>query len=679
MVLNQPYVLIWMMAWSLSSSIHASAGEAKYWVFFRDKGGRSLEKTSDQIQSARLGISDKALKIRKKTREAGRLFDSSDLPVESAYVAALNRAGFRVKTKSRWLNAAVVITDAIRSRQLSVFPFVRMVRPVASFRDRVPETERSGPRRLGKKNSGKYDYGTSETQVSQIHVPEVHGLGLTGKGIRIGMLDAGFDTENRRAFRNTDIVAHRSFIDPEFLSVSSRSDTAGQKNHGTEVFSVIGGFDEGELIGPAFGASFALAETEWVSSETHIEEDWWVAGIEWLVDSIGVDVVSTSLGYYTFDNGTGYTYADMDGRSCVTTVAANMAADRGVTVCASAGNEAGTGWRGVLSPADGTGVLAVGAVSSEGTHTGFSSGGPTYDGRIKPDVSAMGLGVYMINPDRMDVSQYLFANGTSFSCPLTAGVCALVIEAHPDLRPEEVREALRMTASQKEAPDTLLGWGLVNAFEAVFYHGMVFRNFSAIQIFEENRYGFQFEILARGGLKSESVSIEYDAGISGSSRIMAARIPDPARFLYEVRFPANLESRKIKFYIQAGDSSGMTYRSPRGAPEELYTLSEWVKIPPPDSLSAGLRFKIRQNYPNPFHATTWIEIDVYQASGFKIEVFDLLGRRVDAFDAGILQEGRVRLEWNARNAAGEALPTGLYGCRISSDDQAQVIKILYIK
>jgi hypothetical protein len=285
----------------------------------------------------------------------------------------------------------------------------------------------------------------------------------------------------------------------------------------------------------------------------------------------------------------------------------------------------------------------------------------------------------MINPDRKDVSQYLFANGTSFSCPLTAGVCALVLEAHPDLRPEEVREALRMTASQREAPDTLLGWGLVNAFEAVFYHGMVFRNFSAIQLFQENRYGFQFEILARSGLVADSVLLEYDAGISGSGRIVAARIPDPARFLYEVRFPANLESRKIKFYIQAWDSSGMTYRSPRRSPEELHTLADWLKLPPPDSLSAGLCFKLLQNYPNPFHATTWIEIDVYQASGFKIEVFDLLGRRIDAFDAGNLQEGRVRLEWNARNAGGEALPSGIYGCRVSSGGQAQVIKILYIK
>jgi serine protease AprX len=679
MVLNRLRIFTFMVVPFILSGIQASAGEARYWVFFRDKGVRSLEKTTESAQAARLGISETALKIRRKAREAGRIFDSSDLPVESAYVEALSRAGFTVRMRSRWLNAAVVLTDETRCRELSAFPFVNRIRPVVSFRGRLPEKGKPLPRRPGKRISGLYDYGSSEAQVAQIHVPEVHALGLTGTGIRIGMLDAGFDVGSRRAFRNTDIVAQRSFIDPGLLSDSSRADTLSQRNHGTETFSVIGGFDEGELIGPAFGASFALAETEWVSSETRIEEDWWVAGIEWLVDSIGVDVVSTSLGYNTFDNGTGYAYEDMDGRTCVTTRAANMAADRGVTVCASAGNEARTGWRGVLSPADGIGVLAVGAVSLEGARANFSSGGPTFDGRIKPDVSAMGVGVYMINPDRLDVSRYLFASGTSFSCPLTAGVCALVLEGHPELRPEEVREALRMTASRSAEPDTLLGWGIVNAFEAVFYHGMIFRNFSVIQFSQESRYGFQFEILARGGLKSDSVWVEYNAGISGSGRIFAARIPDPSRFLYEVRFPVNLDSRKIHFFIQAGDSSGRTYRSPGRAPDEMYALSDWVKSPPQDSLSAGVRFRLRQNYPNPFREKTWIEMDVLQAAGFKIDVFDLLGRRVDAFDAGVLQEGRVRLEWNAREVAGGVLPSGIYCFRINSGGQTQVIKIAYIK
>lgn len=663
----------------VSASVDGFADSRKVWVFFRDRGGQSLGKVSDRAQSVRLGISEKALRNRVKTRGKDRLFDATDLPLESAYVTALQGAGFNVISRSKWLNAVTVLADDFHQTELTGLPFVREVRPVVSFRGRLPESGKTRPPRIGKQVSGTYDYGTSETQVALIHVPEVHELGLTGRGVRIGMLDAGFDPDNRRAFRNSDIIAIRSFIAPDLLSTESRSDTAVQNSHGTETFSVIGGFDEGELIGPAFGSSFALAETEWVSSETRIEEDWWVSGLEWLVDSIGVDVVTSSLAYNTFDDGTGYAYADMDGRTCITTVAANLAADRGVVVCNSAGNEAGTAWRGVLSPSDGEGVLAVGAVSMEGSHAGFSLGGLTVDGRIKPDVSAMGVGVTMVNPNRRDASQYLFASGTSFSCPLTAGVCALVLEAHPDLRPEEVREALRMTASQAGTPDTLLGWGIVNAYEAIYYHGMIFFNFSAVQYTQENRIGFQFEILSRNGFLADSVFVDYQTGSSGTGRVIAARLPSQSKNLYEARFPENVGYRDISFYILARDSAGGLQRSPRQAPEQLHHLADWLNPQPHDHDSASDIFTLHPNYPNPFRESTWIELEMHQASAVDIEVFDCIGRRIHRIHSNPLSKGRVRFGWDARSQSGGAVPSGLYLIRASAGDQAQIIKIIYIK
>jgi serine protease AprX len=655
------------------------AESRKVWVFFRDKGGQSLPKTAAWERAARLGISEEALRNRAKVRSRERLVDSSDLPLESSYVAALKRAGFEIKSRSRWLNAVTVLADENRIRDLSALPFVLKVRPVVSYSRVIPEGESGRPGQLERRASGGYDYGASETQVSLMHVPEAHELGLTGRGVRIGMLDAGFDTEGRRVFGKIDLIRRRSFIDQGLLGAAARNDKSSQKNHGTETLSVIGGFDEGNLVGPAFNASFALAETEWVSSETRVEEDWWVSGIEWLVDSVGVDVVSSSLAYNTFDDGTGYAYADMDGRTCATTVAANMAADRGVVVCNSAGNEAGSKWRGVLSPADGESVLAVGAVSLEGTHAGFSSGGPTADGRIKPDISAMGVGVVVVNPDREDDSEYLFASGTSFSCPLIAGVCALVAEAHPDLTAGEIREAVRNTSSRSEDPDTLIGWGIANALEAVFYHGMIFRNFSAVQYTNENRIGFQFEVLSRTGFLEDSVQIEYEAGGSGISRMSAARIQNPLKHVYEVRFPPQIDYRNVMFSITARDSSGRVHTSPRHAPEQLHRLSDWF-VPPSDGPdSSAAVFILRPNYPNPFRGSTWFELEMLRESGVKIEIFDCIGRKIDDIHLKPLQKGKVRLEWNARDRSGVMAPAGLYVVRVIAGAQTQHIKIINIK
>ena len=664
---------------SVSAAANGLAENRKVWVFFRDRGGQSLGKPSTAAQAEWLGISEQAVRNRARIRTPDRLFDESDLPLESSYVTTLLNCGFKVRSRSRWLNAVTVMADGLDEPILAGLPFVRRVQPVVSFRGRLPETVKTVTPWLGKRLSYSYDYGPSEPQAALIHVPEVHELGLSGRGVRIGMLDAGFDPENRRAFRNARLIAKRSFIDPELLSTESRADTAGQKNHGTETFSVIGGFDEGELIGPAFGASFALAETEWVSSETRTEEDWWVSGLEWLVDSIGVDVVTSSLGYNAFDDGTGYSYQDMDGRTCLTTVAANLAADRGVVVCNSAGNEAGTGWRGVLSPSDGEGVLAVGAVSMEGFRAGFSSGGLTADGRIKPDISAMGVGVVMVNPDRRDVSEYLFASGTSFSCPLAAGVCALVLEAHPDLRPEEVGEALRMTASQSAVPDTLLGWGIVNAYEAIYYHGMIFYHFNAIQYAQEKRAVFQFEILSRNGFPEDSVWVIYDAGAGGTGRVPAGRISAGSKTVYEAWFPEGIQCGDIRFSILARDSAGGIQRSPRQAPQRLHQLSDWLVAGPCDPDSSAEFFTLYPNFPNPFHESTWIELDMHRTSPVLIEIFDCMGRSIDAMQTNPLSTGKVRLGWDARDRRGSGIPSGLYLARVSAGSQTELIKIIYIK
>jgi serine protease AprX len=229
---------------------------------------------------------------------------------------------------------------------------------------------------------------------------------------------------------------------------------------------VLGGFEEGQLIGPAYAAGFILAKTENTFSETPVEEDNWAAAAEW-AEALGADVISTSLGYLEYDSPfTSYSFADMNGETAISTRAANLAASLGVVVVASAGNSGFDAAHNTLgAPADGRGVIAAGAVDPLGTRAFFSSVGPTADGRIKPDVAAQGVSVKVASPT--SPSLYGLAAGTSFSCPLTAGVAALVIQAHPEYTPQQVADALRTTAGQASRPDNLLGYGIVNAAAAV--------------------------------------------------------------------------------------------------------------------------------------------------------------------------------------------------------------------
>lgn len=235
-----------------------------------------------------------------------------------------------------------------------------------------------------------------------------------------------------------------------------------------QVLSVLAGFAEGELVGPAYGAMFLLAKTEDTESETPVEEDNWAAAAEW-AEAHGADIISSSLGYLDFDSPfADYSFEDMDGETAITTIAAQMAAERGVVVVVSAGNAGFDPEHNTLgAPADGELVLTIGAVNSFGARADFSSVGRTADGRIKPEVMAQGALVKTADPSTRD--QYTFSNGTSFSCPLAAGVTALVLQAHPDWTVDRVRRALRSTADGRRKPNRLTGWGILDALKAVTF------------------------------------------------------------------------------------------------------------------------------------------------------------------------------------------------------------------
>ncbi|MEJ2544374.1 MAG: S8 family serine peptidase [Calditrichaceae bacterium] len=379
------------------------------------------------------------------------------MPVSNEYIESILPYIKKVRVKSKWLNAVSVEISSANVAKIKTFDCVDKVTPVFTYIKNIPEVEPVVELNSVdiKKVNTELDYGPSATQLELINVPTLHEKGFYGEGVLICMLDDGFNLLNiHESFDSLNVVATRDFIHgDEFVDDSGLSATEGR--HGTLTLSCIAGYKPGSLIGPAFKASFLLAKTELDASEKQIEEDYWVAGIEW-ADSMGADIVSSSLGYIDW-----YTQSDMDGNTAVTTIAADIAVDLGMIVVNSAGNEGRyTKSNTLIAPADGNHVIAVGAVSNDGSRSPYSSYGPSADGRIKPDVAAMGTGVYVAAS--YDSTGYTSSSGTSFSCPLASGAIALLLNAYPQLTPEQVYDAITSTASQSSSPDNLLGYGILN-------------------------------------------------------------------------------------------------------------------------------------------------------------------------------------------------------------------------
>jgi len=443
--------------------------QGSFWIFFRDKGPIEQGAYEKILQENAFRFPERTIR-RRSLRGNGVLSDFSDLPVYHPYLDSLRSTGVKIKTASRWLNAVSITAAARDLEKIAEFGFVREIQKVATFFRPLPEIESKAPEYKKSLVPEILDYGPSYAQLLQIHVPELHTLGYTGKGIRIGMLDTGYFLHHR-AFQylldSSRIIATHDFIN---AITDVENPAGGQTVHGTYTLSALAGYVPDTLIGPAYNSEFVLAKTEIVLQEIQIEEDYWVAGIEW-EESLGVDIVSSSLGYNRFDDSTGYTWADLNGHTAVVTIAAEMAVSKGVIVVNAAGNERNTLWHYIIAPADGDSVISVGAVDLNGNVASFSSVGFPWDfqtGKIKPDVCACGVGTYCAW--EADTNLYTYVNGTSLSTPLVAGACALILQSDTTLKPIQLRERLWRTAYGVSSPDTLYGYGIVNAVRAAGFN-----------------------------------------------------------------------------------------------------------------------------------------------------------------------------------------------------------------
>ena len=447
------------------------AAQDKYIVFFTDKGtGSDLVQPGTQAyHGAVSAISDAS--IERRIRTMGEQYVTiEDVPVNKGYISGIEYFGVRVRHKLKWLNAVSFTGYQPQADAIGRLPYVSSVRKIRTLTDKNRILAREDVRYIPTQKTGSsyLRYGLSEKQLSLSDVIQVHRLGFAGRQVRIGVLDTGFDWKRHESLRHINVLGERDFVFGDDVTADESGDRKGQDSHGTAVLSAIGGYKEGHLIGAAYNASFILAKTEDVRSETHVEEDNYAAALEWM-DSIGVDITTSSLGYTNFDSSS-YTYENMDGKSTIVTRAAEIAFKRGIFTLTAAGNQGDDAWYYINAPADGVFITAVGAVYPSGELASFSSRGPSYDGRIKPDVSAMGVAVY--GAASGTTNEYEYNNGTSLSTPIVAGITALLLSVHPHLTNLQLRHLLKETASQADEPDVELGYGIVSAYNAIRFPNM---------------------------------------------------------------------------------------------------------------------------------------------------------------------------------------------------------------
>ena len=434
----------------LGMCVFSSAWGQKHWVFFKDKGPEQTyyEQHPEGLLSART--------LEKRMRK-GIPIDETDYPVSKTYLDQLRNAGLYPEKASKWLNAVSVDTDLDLAGLQEMCENVVSVRPVGTFILSRAAEEATPPPPVQGTSTNAFTYGQSEFQVTQLNTDCMHDKGFTGDGVLVAVFDAGFRNMDTIAafdslWANNRVLQYWDFVNGDTTVFDENA-------HGMQVASCFAAFDDGTYVGTAPGVSLLLARTETVFEEVHQEEDNWLAAVEW-ADSLGADMIQSSLGYSTFDAGEGdYTYNDLDGNTAIITNAADLAADKGILVVSSAGNEGNGSWHYITAPCDADSILCVGAVNFFDERAGFSSVGPTADDRIKPDVMALGAGVTVIGT----AGNVTFSSGTSFSAPLVCGMVACLIEAHPLRTNMEVIDAVRKSGDRAAVPDTAYGWGIPDA------------------------------------------------------------------------------------------------------------------------------------------------------------------------------------------------------------------------
>ncbi len=546
----------------------------RVWIFFTDKGFSTLAEYENRLVESKSRLTSRSLNRRIKARGLENAIDYRDIPVEPSYINQVLATGAKQRKILRWFNAMTIECDAQQLTRISHLPFVASIRPIAAAL-RSDDISISTPVTSPSMSTSTLNYGASEAQIEQINASVAHELRFKGQGVLVCMMDTGYRLSHRafqQAISDGRLLAQHDFVfNDSNTDLDTTQETADQPRHGTLTWSALGGQTSGQLYGPAYGADFILAKTENISSERHVEEDNWAAAAEW-ADSIGADVISASLGYrYDFTPpDQSYTYEDMNGDSTIVTRAADLAVLNGIAVVTAMGNDGNLGAGSLIAPADGDSVIACGAVDEYCSIAYFSALGPTFDGRIKPEICARGVGTACADP--FDMQAFTNASGTSLSTPLCGGAAAVLLSIHPNWTPMMLREAMMMTANNAENPNNTYGHGIIDIGRAMYYH-------PEGDIVIDHRPLITFDlyptvpITARisGGAGINPTMCFVYSRETGSGLFTQTAMTTTNNLDYSAAIPTP-DTGGLEYYITAMDINGIEVTYPFGAPERYFRV-----------------------------------------------------------------------------------------------------------
>ena len=492
--------LVIAMLFICALGMKAQIGHDRYWIQFNSKAN-----TPYSVDEPEAFLSERA--IQRRTNQGIDIVEN-DLPIDPDYIAQVDALpGVIVLNNSKWLNAITIwTTNADNLTAIENFSFVSQLRSVEVYRGNPKVEEVSIEKRREKKSNTAIDYGESANQIEMLNGQFLHERGFEGQGMHIALLDAGYrGVDTLLAFQHLwedeRIMGTWDFVQRDEQSIDHH-------NHGHYVLSVMAGILPGSTYGTATGASYYLLRTEDSESEFPIEEDNWISGAEW-ADSAGVDILNTSLGYSLYDDSTmNHSYASLDGNTTRITRGADIAASKGMLVVNSAGNSAATEWHYITAPADGDSVLTVGAVEANGKHAAFSSFGPTYDGRIKPNVMAQGKASIASSY----INDVVSINGTSFSSPILAGMAACLWQSVPEASNMEVLKAIEKSAHLYKQPNDSMGFGIPDFQKAheILMSFVITNQEEGDLLIYPNPFNDNFQVVSGAGFDDNIIVNLYD-------------------------------------------------------------------------------------------------------------------------------------------------------------------------
>lgn len=669
------------------------------YVFFTDKGPDAESKLQNPLSL----VTQRSLERRAKVLPKDKLVDITDVPLYEPYIQEVAKKSV-VRTHLRWLNAISIEVKRDDLFDIADLNFVSKIEPVERMKLKIDNNEHvSDAFQQIQHSSPDYpmldslNYGSSASQISQINVNLVHNDGIYGQNVIIAHFDTGYDNLNHPAFTTLPmrILKKKDFQTGDTVNLY-------QDSHGQATLSLIGGYHPGSLIGPSFMSSFILCRTEVVQWERPIEMDYWAAAAQ-MADSLGADIISSSLGYLAFDTGyRSWFWWHMNGDSMPVSIAADYAAYKGIIVSNSAGNNGYNQYHNTLNgPADGDSVLTVGAVTSTGNIASFSSVGPTTDSingqpafRIKPDVLALGVGNYVATS-----SGYSSGSGTSFSCPLVSGVCGLVLSANKDLTPMQVIGILRKFGNNSSNPNNTYGWGIVNAKLSVdsarkmdntpptILHTQPFTNTTNTGTITLKARVFDNGII-RNTRSNEAPRIYYrkNSG-SGWSAYTSANYVAMNLDTFYFQIPGSPLNTQVEYYFAAQDialptpkvatlpASGSGINPPGSTPPPTrFAFTVGTESITAHNNSVPNEFKLYQNYPNPFNPATKITFDVKENSFVTLKIYNIQGRLIRTLFSNNMQPGSYSINFD-----GAELPSGVYLVKMIAGTFVDSKKMLLVK